>query len=466
MKRLISLFFFFTLFSSGLGVCAQNNGYKLYQIKSGDTFWSVTKQYLKDHGVSTPTDAQINKQAEILATFNGYKTARECSEKCFYHSGSTIKLPTEGYLVDTKSDVSSENATMSEFSAMASLLLIGDLMRGIIGAEAKGAPVQLTYTTKQGDTSYKLAREILMENNPQERPSNTDIYVLVKKIAKENNLTVKGNGQFLELENVIKTPGSVILLPYGYTYSKADKKSQPATSSTNSVTTNAPTVTTSSVSTSQTSNKTPVTQHANPTTPVSKPTTAPASTQNPTATPQKQTNTPKPTVTTPQASVTQSQPSVASKAMTLKQMITCPMGVLSAEDPTIDRKTIENQLAAVDSSWEVLTNAGGQVHANKYDMTYEGHKIDAYCDFIYKNNSKGRLQSNYIFFFEKEKEATEFYQSLLSQMKSEGATVIEEKFESSHHHSTNLTCYGLHVTVRRLKAPTKYKYQVRINVDY
>ena len=297
---------------------------------------------------------------------------------------------------------------MSEFSAMASILLMGDLMRGIMGAEAKGAPVQLTYTTKQGDTSYKLAREILMENNPQERPSNTDIYVLVKKIAKENNLTVKGNGQFLELENVIKTPGSVILLPYGYTYSKADKKSQPATSSTNSVTTNAPTVTTSSVSTSQTSNKTPVTQHANPTTPVSKPTTAPASTQNPTATPQKQTNTPKPTVTTPQASVTQSQPSVASKAMTLKQMITCPMGVLSAEDPTIDRKTIENQLAAVDSSWEVLTNAGGQVHANKYDMTYEGHKIDAYCDFIYKNNSKGRLQSNYIFFFEKEKRQLSF----------------------------------------------------------
>lgn len=200
-------------------------------------------------------------------------------------------------------------------------------------------------------------------------------------------------------------------------------------------------------------------EYSQPSAPVSNPVSAPVTSQKSAVTPQKQTSTPKPAVTTPQASMT-------SKEMTLKQMVTQPLGVLSAENVTIRKEEVRNQLAAVDSKWEVLTNTGGQVHVKKYDMTYAGHDMGAYCDFNYKDNSKGRLQSNYTFYFKQEKEAIAFYQSLLSQMKSEGATVTSEKSENSHTHRTNLTCYGFPVMVTQLKAQTNYKYQVRIKVDH
>lgn len=281
------------------------------------------------------------------------------------------------------------------------------------------------YIWKNNDKLWEVSKKVLKDIGV-EWPSNTDIYIESQYISLAN-----GNGQIKEFEKFMaEHSGKEILLPYPIY--KGEKKN-----SNNS----------NPVNTSQ------------PSASVSKPVSTPTTTQKPVATPQKQTTTPKPAVTTPQASVT-------SKEMTLKQMVTQPLGVLSAENVTIRKEEVRNQLAAVDSKWEVLTNTGGQVHVKKYDMTYAGHDMGAYCDFNYKDNSKGRLQSNYTFYFKQEKEAIAFYQSLLSQMKSEGATVTSEKSENSHTHRTNLTCYGFPVMVTQLKAQTNYKYQVRIKVDH
>lgn len=295
------------------------------------------------------------------------------------------------------------------------------------------------YIWKNNDKLWKVSEKVLKDIGVV-WPSNTDIYIESQYISRANSFN-----EIKEFEAFIaKNPGKEILLPYPIYQGekKISNNSKP-------------------VNTSQ------------PSAPASKPVSASTPSQKPAVTPQKQTTTPKPAVatpksaaTTPQPAVSTSQPTVTSKAMTLKQMVTQPLGVLPAENVAIDAKTAQRQLAAVDSRWKVSTNTGGQVHINNYDMTYAGKTMDAYCNVYYKNVSTGWLQTNYIFYFKKEKEAIAFYQSLLSQMKSEGATVNSEKSPDSHTHRSELTCYGLPVSVSQVKASTNYKYQVRIKIDY